>query len=101
MLEKEPAVTQLFTELHHDSIKLLINMKACLELDMGIHKVLGLDDEQVEALKNISSNQLVDLLKSGARLPLFQLRLDGESLLRAVDLAGKDRLQSVSLDTVL
>lgn len=101
MLEKEPAITQIFTDLHHDSVKLLLNMKACIELDMGMNKVLGLDNDQVEALKSISSNQLIDLLKSGAKVPLFQLRLDGESLQKAVKMAGKDDVKQVSLDSIL
>ena len=101
MLEKEPAITKIFNELHHDSIKMLINMKECLELDMGMDKVLGLDDDQIEALNSISSNQLIDLLKAGAKIPLFELHLDGESLKKVVTMASKDDLKHVSLDTVL
>ena len=101
MLEKQEKLNRLLAELHAQNISMLLTLKECLELDMGLNKLFNVTDEHARVLLGNTSSNIRDLSESGSRIPFFQLKCTAGELEQTLDDCKNPLSRSVSQDPLL
>lgn len=101
MLEKEDKTNRLFAELHAQNINMLLIIKECLELDMGLHKLFNVSDEHARVLLENTSANIRDLSESGSKIPLFQLKCSAQELEEILNSCRNPLSRAVAQDPIL
>lgn len=101
MLEKEDKFNQLLGQLHAQNVSMLLTLKECLELDMGLNKLFHVTDDQARVLLQHTSSNISDLRESGSRAPFFQLKCSAHELSQILENCKNPLLRTVAQESLI